>query len=76
MDFGYTSEQEALRQEVIDWIAENMTAEIFAEMKGGEGGGETRQRGRGSLVSELFKKIGAKGWLGISWPKKIRWTGW
>jgi len=70
MDFGYTSEQEALRQEVIDWIAENMTAEIFAEMKGGEGGGETRQRGRGSLVSELFKKIGAKGWLGISWPKK------
>ena len=42
MDFGYTPEQETLRQDVIDWIAENMTADIYTEMKGGEGGREGR----------------------------------
>ena len=71
MDFGYTPEQEALRQEVIDWIGENVTAEVVEEMKGGEDGREAGgRRGRGPLVSALFKQIGEKGWLGIAWPKK------
>ncbi|MCH7786845.1 MAG: acyl-CoA dehydrogenase family protein [Chloroflexi bacterium] len=71
MDFGYTPEQETLRQEVIDWIGENVTAEVVAEMKGGEDGREAGgRRGRGPLVSALFKQIGEKGWLGIAWPKK------
>ncbi|MCH8109580.1 MAG: acyl-CoA dehydrogenase family protein [Chloroflexi bacterium] len=71
MDFGYTPEQEGLRQEVIDWIAVNVTEETVAEMRSGEDGRETgSRRGRGPLVSALFKKIGEQGWLGITWPKK------
>ena len=71
MDFGYTPDQEGLRQEVIDWIAVNVTEETVAEMRSGEDGRETgSRRGRGPLVSALFKKIGEQGWLGITWPKK------
>jgi alkylation response protein AidB-like acyl-CoA dehydrogenase len=72
MRFGYTPEQEALRREVRQFIAENLTPEVIAEMEGGEneGFGVSRRAGRGPLVSELFRKIAAKGWLGISYPKE------
>lgn len=71
MDFGFTPEQEKLRQEVRDFIAEHITAEVVAEMEGGEeeGFGVSR-RGRGPLLSEVFRKIAEKGWLGISYPKE------
>ena len=36
MDFGFTPEQEKLRQEVRDFIAEHITPEVVAEMEGGE----------------------------------------
>ncbi len=71
MDFGYTPEQEALRQEVRGFIEENVTQDVVDEMHGGESGRDTgERRGRGPLVAELFKKIGERGWLGISWPKQ------
>src|SRR3989338_8239726 len=34
MDFGFTPEQEALRQEVCAFIAEHVTPEVVAEMEG------------------------------------------
>jgi alkylation response protein AidB-like acyl-CoA dehydrogenase len=70
MDFGYTPEQEALRREVRQFIAENVTPDVVEEMEAQESGSGTGRRGRGPLVSELFKKIGGRGWLGISWPKE------
>jgi alkylation response protein AidB-like acyl-CoA dehydrogenase len=71
MDFGYTPEQEALRREVRAFIAEQMTPEVIAEMEGlSEGFGVSRSVARGPLVSELFKKIGERGWLGFSYPKE------
>ena len=70
MDFGYNSEQETLRLEVKDFIAEYVTQDVLDEMHGIEDGKETGRRGRGPLVTELFVKIGNKGWLGISWPKE------
>ncbi|MBI4310812.1 MAG: acyl-CoA dehydrogenase family protein [Chloroflexi bacterium] len=74
MDFGWSKEQEALRQEVRTFIAENVTEEIVHEM------GESTtsptnpypaQRGRGPKAKALFKKIDEKGWLGIAWPKEF-----
>ena len=65
MDFGWTSEQQALQRDIRQFLSENMTADVVNEMEHGHGG-----RGRGPLVGELFKKIAAKGWLGISWPKE------
>ena len=70
MDFGYTPEQEALRQEVRQFIEENVTPEVVQEMDDLESGQGVDKRGRGPLVSELFEKIGERGWLGIAWPKE------
>ena len=71
MDFGYTPEQEALRRDVRAFIAEHMTPEVLAEMEGlNEGFGVSRSPGRGPHIDELFRKIGERGWLGISYPKE------
>ena len=71
MDFGYTPEQEALRREVRAFIAENLTDDVLAEMEGlSDGFGVSPGRHRGGPIDKLFKKIGERGWLGISYPKE------
>jgi alkylation response protein AidB-like acyl-CoA dehydrogenase len=71
MDFGYTAKQEALRREVRAFIAENITAEVRTEMEGHNEGFGVRPAGEDTaLVNQLFKKIGERGWLGISYPKE------
>jgi alkylation response protein AidB-like acyl-CoA dehydrogenase len=71
MDFGYSPEQEDLRREVLAFIKQNLTPEVRAEMEDlNEGFGVSRVRGRGPMVDQLFKKIGERGWLGISFPKE------
>jgi len=71
MDFGFTPEQEALRRDVRAFIAEHLTPEVLAEMDGlSEGFGVRPGRARGGHVEKLFAKIGARGWLGISYPKE------
>ena len=71
MDFGYSPEQEALRRDVRAFIAEHMTDAVRAEMDGlSEGFGVSPGRHTGALINDLFKKIGARGWLGISYPKE------
>jgi len=67
MQFAYTPEQEALRREVLQFIKENVTAEVIEEIESQEAGG---QRGRAPLVAALFKKIQERGWLGIAYPKE------
>ncbi|MBI4338870.1 MAG: acyl-CoA dehydrogenase family protein, partial [Chloroflexi bacterium] len=77
MDFGWSKEQDALREEVRQFIAENVTEEVAQEMEEGytPRPGERGRRGRGPKVSALFKKIDEKGWLGISWPKEYGGAG-
>ena len=64
MDFGYTQDQEELRQEVRAFIDGNVGQGLLDEMEGGEEGG------RGPEYRELVKKVADKGWIGISWPKE------
>ena len=64
MDFGYTPEQEALREEVVQFIEENVTAEVLAELE------SNLEGGRGPHYRGLLKKVAEKGWVGISWPKE------
>ncbi len=64
MDFGFTPEQEALKQEVRQFIAQNVTPEVIAELESAEEGG------RGPNYRELLRKAGERGWVGISWPKE------
>ena len=75
MDFGYTKEQVALRKEVLDFIRTHLTAEVYAELDADEealesGKSERHPGKKGPLVSEVFKKIGERGWLGYSYPKE------
>lgn len=71
MEFGFTPEQEALRRDVRAFIAEHMTAAVRAEMEDmSEGFGVSPGRRRGGQVDQLFRKIGERGWLGISYPKE------
>ena len=65
MDFGYTPEQESLRDDVRAFIAENVTDELMEEIEGSGGEG-----GRGPKVRELYKNVADKGWIGITWPKE------
>jgi alkylation response protein AidB-like acyl-CoA dehydrogenase len=64
MNFGYSAENEAFRQEVRQFIADNITPEIKAELEA------AAMRGPGPLTKALFLKLGEKGWIGMSWPKE------
>jgi len=64
MDFGYTSDQQDLRQQIQTFMDANVTQGLLDEMEGGEEGG------RGPEYRELVKKVADKGWIGISWPKE------
>jgi alkylation response protein AidB-like acyl-CoA dehydrogenase len=72
MDFEYPPEQEALRREVRAFISANMDDAIRAEMDLlREGIGVSAGRYAGSLIGDLFKKIGERGWLGSATPRSM-----
>ena len=64
MDFGFTPEQEALRQEVVQFIEANITPELMAESE------TSLEAGRGPHHQKLLKEVAERGWIGISWPKE------
>ena len=64
MEFAFTPEQEALRAEVQEFIADYVTPEIIAELE------DTGVRRRGPKTRELYGKIAERGWIGISWPRE------
>ncbi|MDA0733320.1 MAG: acyl-CoA dehydrogenase family protein [Chloroflexi bacterium] len=64
MDFAYTPEQQTLREEVRQFIAEYVTPEILAEVE------ESGVRSRGPKTREMYQKVADRGWIGISWPKE------
>ncbi len=64
MEFGFTPEQEALRDEVAEFIKENVTHEVMAELE------SALEGGRGPHYNGLMKKVAENGWVGISWPKE------
>ncbi len=67
VEIAYTTEQEALRQELRAYFRELMTPEVQAEVAAGETGGPA------SLAA--VRKMGADGWLGIGWPEGVRRPG-
>ena len=63
MDFAFTPEQEAFRQEIRQWINESLPPdwsglEFRAELKNRE------------FSRQIAKKLGEKGWLAAAWPKE------
>ena len=64
MDFGYSEENERFRQEIKDFLKENVSRDFRAEVRDMQG------KGMGPLAKELILKIGDKGWIGMSWPEE------
>ena len=59
MDFAFTPEQVALRQELREYFTALMTPEVEEALA--ETGWE------GPLYKELVRQIGRDGWLGVGW---------
>jgi alkylation response protein AidB-like acyl-CoA dehydrogenase len=66
MDLNFTVEEEAFREEVHDWIAENVP-EVFK-----------LGRGRNTRADRdlWYKRLSEKGWLCHSWPEDAGGPGW
>lgn len=67
MDLRFSDEDEAFRQEVAQWLAENLVGE-FAKLRGRGGPGDEH-----ALFEERRnweRKLGAAGWTCVGWPKE------
>jgi alkylation response protein AidB-like acyl-CoA dehydrogenase len=63
MDLGFTREEEAFRAEVLNFLAEEPPESFPIQTK-------DECFGFGSWSYEFTKRIGEKGWIGITYPKK------
>jgi len=68
MDLRHTPEDERFREEVREWLAENLTGEL-AELPPGTGG-PGREHEALELRKEWERRLGAGGWIGIGLPKE------
>jgi alkylation response protein AidB-like acyl-CoA dehydrogenase len=67
MDFRLTPEQEKWRDEVREFLRENMTEELQAALDGGELSLAVNQH---PAVMAFRDKVVEKGWFGLNWPKE------
>jgi 3-oxocholest-4-en-26-oyl-CoA dehydrogenase alpha subunit len=63
MHLTYTPEQERLRQELRDYFAALMTADVRAALATTAG-----EYGNGEAYREVVRRLGRDGWLALSWP--------
>lgn len=64
MRFEFSPDQLAWRNEIRDFLKENMTSEIASEQRAGD------PIIKGPLAKEFVKRVEKKGWIGIGWPKE------
>jgi 3-oxocholest-4-en-26-oyl-CoA dehydrogenase alpha subunit len=63
MRLTYTPEQERLRQELRDYFAGLMTAEVREALATADG-----EYGNGEAYRQVVRQLGRDGWLALSWP--------
>src|SRR5215467_11173394 len=63
MQLTYTPEQERLRQELRDYFAGVMTAEVRQALATADG-----EYGNGEAYRHVVRQLGRDGWLALSWP--------
>ena len=69
MDLNFTGEELAFRQQIRQWVAENLPADISHKVR------YALRLSRDDL-QRWAKILGAKGWLGHGWPKEFGGPGW
>ncbi len=62
MDFGYTKEEEDFRKRLNKFLAKELTEEIARQ--------NWEDKGVGPEAREFTRKLAAKGFLGMSWPRE------
>jgi len=63
MDFAFTPEQEAWRREVREFFERELPDDELERL--------FREQGSTNAhAAELYRKLGEKGWLGLSWPRE------
>ncbi len=65
MDFSFTPEQDKFRQELRDFIAEELPPGFETGV-----GGHVETDEEWKVARGITKKLSAKGWLNIAWPKE------
>jgi len=70
MDFRFTEEEEAFRKEVQDFLDQEMPPDWLVDMYYDGGSEEFHQFGL-----KMRRKLAAKGWIGLSWPKEYAGQG-
>ena len=65
MDFRFTEEEEAFREEVHDFLDQEMPPGWLVDMYYDGGSEEFHQFGL-----KMRRKLAARGWIGLSWPKE------
>ncbi|PBC37330.1 acyl-CoA dehydrogenase [Rhodococcus sp. ACPA4] len=65
MDFELDADQRAWREEIRTFLRDNVTPELRAEMA------EHDLEFIGGELTAFRRKIGAKGWFGLNWPKEF-----
>ncbi len=68
MDFRFTEEEEAFRKEVQDFLAEALPDDWIGVDPDGHNEQAIEELHRFDL--EMRRKLAAKGWLGLQWPKE------
>lgn len=63
MDFRHTPEQERFREEIRQFLAENVSDELRHEIA-------TSGHSPGPLGKRFLRLLGERGWLGIGWPRE------
>src|SRR5215468_683091 len=63
MQLTYTPEQERLRQELREYFAGLMTAEVRQALATADG-----EYGNGEAYRQVVRQLGRDGWLALSWP--------
>lgn len=69
MELSYTKDEKAFRDEVRDYLAENLSERLSSKVAGG------KRLGKDDLV-EWHDVLNKAGWLGWHWPEEHGGTGW
>ena len=64
MNIELTAAHKALQQEVRDYMKTVMTPELLEEMKD-----DDLKEGGGPEFRKQYARMGADGWIGLSWPR-------
>jgi alkylation response protein AidB-like acyl-CoA dehydrogenase len=69
MDLAFTPEEQAFREEIRDWVRQNLPADIAHKVH------KALRLSRDDM-QRWSRILGKKGWLGHGWPKEFGGPGW